>query len=133
MCKLLIIDDNPLEHLILESMLIDCDVFPSQSHSLDASATLSYIADNSSNETNLPDIIFLDLNMPNFSGFDFIKGFETLFPSLAKSIDIYIVSSSINPEDISKSKKYPFVKDYFVKPLKKNILVDLYEKYKKKL
>ncbi len=130
MCKLLIIDDNPLDHLILEMLLADCNVFPLQTFSFDANASLNYIKDNSNNQANLPDLIFLDLNMPDFNGFDFIRGLATVLPMLVKPIDIYILSSSINAKDISDSKKYPFVKNYFVKPLKKSTLVGLYEKYK---
>ena len=124
------IDDNPLEHLIVETMLSNYKLFPGTSHSLEGKNIIEFFETNSSDEEKLPDVIFLDLNMPEFSGWDFMNTFEKLYPSLSKRIDIYISSSSINEEDKQRSRKYPFVKDYLCKPLLKQTLVDLYSLYR---
>jgi CheY-like chemotaxis protein len=129
MCKLLMIDDNPLEHLIVKTMLANYKVFPDNSHSLEGKNIIEYIENNSADIEKLPDVIFLDLNMPEFSGWDFMNTFAKLYPFLSKRIDIYIASSSINEEDKQRSRAYPFVKDYLCKPLLKETLVNLYSFY----
>ncbi|MDB5116629.1 MAG: CheY chemotaxis protein or a CheY-like (receiver) domain [Mucilaginibacter sp.] len=129
MCKLLMIDDNPLEHLIVEKMLTNNKLFPNASHSLEGRLIIEYLKTHFSDVEQLPDVIFLDLHMPEFSGWDFINNFEKIYPELKKPIDIYIASSSVNELDMQRSKEYPFVKDYLCKPLKKQTLVDLYSFY----
>ncbi|MEP2056319.1 MAG: response regulator [Maribacter litoralis] len=65
----------------------------------------------------LPDIIFLDLNMPNRDGWSFLEEFEALPIDKIGHIQIYITSSFISPSFMEKAKKYKLVKDYLVKPL----------------
>lgn len=65
----------------------------------------------------LPDVIFLDLNMPNRDGWSFLKEFEQLPEDKIEHIQIYITSSFISPTYMEKAKNYKLVKDYIVKPL----------------
>ncbi len=64
--------------------------------------------------TNVPEIIFLDLNMPIMDGWQFLDEFMT--PNTQKII-IYIVTSSIDPADMDKAKQYSLVTNYVVKPI----------------
>ncbi len=63
----------------------------------------------------LPEIIFLDLNMPVMDGWEFLDEF-TLIPT-KKQILIYIVTSSIDPADIERTKEYEKISGYIVKPV----------------
>ena len=65
----------------------------------------------------LPDVIFLDLNMPNRDGWSFLEEFEQLPEDKIEHIQIYITSSFISPTYMEKAKNYKLVKDYIVKPL----------------
>ena len=77
----------------------------------------------------LPDIIFLDLNMPGYSGWDFLYDFERLHKKIQKSVDVYIISSSVDPKDKSLTDKYDFVKTFVSKPIKTETLLDLHSLY----
>ena len=66
---------------------------------------------------NLPDVIFLDINMPVMNGWEFLEEYHTFCGDLAKPIVVYVVSSSIDTQDIKKSKEYTAVTDYIVKPI----------------
>jgi CheY-like chemotaxis protein len=131
MCKLVMIDDNPMEHLIMQRMFDRYELFPDASHALDGRLIIDFLKENRTNEAELPDIIFLDLHMPECSGWDFLEQFERLFLSLGKPISIYIISSSVCPEDRLRAKQYPFVKDFITKPIKKDRLELLYAIYLK--
>lgn len=65
----------------------------------------------------IPDTILLDINMPVMDGWQFLEGFSKIKSSLNKPITIYMISSSIDPNDIEKAKTYRDVKDYIIKPI----------------
>ncbi|TGL62487.1 response regulator [Leptospira jelokensis] len=67
-----------------------------------------------------PDLLFLDLNMPIMDGWQFLDAIQNS-PLLSK-IPTYILTSSIDPNDKSKSEAFPNVKGYLTKPL---VLKDL--------
>lgn len=73
----------------------------------------------------LPDVIFLDLNMPIMDGWEFLDEFVKL--PIKRKPRVYIVSSSIDKQDIEKAHTYNIVKDFIVKPLSESILSDLFK------
>ncbi|QIE59472.1 response regulator [Rasiella rasia] len=71
----------------------------------------------------LPDLILLDLNMPIMDGWQFLDNFTKI--KVEKEIIIYIVSSSIDPIDIEKSKTYASVSNFVVKPITFDKIIEL--------
>ncbi|HEV7349819.1 response regulator [Telluribacter sp.] len=78
---------------------------------------IRYIADNITDKGALPEIIFLDINMPIMNGWDFLDEFIKLKDSIHKNIVIYMVSSSINPQDLERAKTYSEISEYIIKPI----------------
>lgn len=73
--------------------------------------------------TNIPDVILLDLNMPIMDGWQFLDEFATI--ANTERIPIYIVSSSVDSRDIEKAKNYEIVNDYIIKPFSLSVIQDL--------
>ena len=71
-----------------------------------------------SNGTNLPDFIFLDINMPFMDGWEFLEAFSKLENTALHTIQIYILSSSIDPDDFYKAVNSKYIKGFISKPLK---------------
>ncbi|GAA4329255.1 hypothetical protein GCM10023149_33850 [Mucilaginibacter gynuensis] len=113
--SLLVIDDDPLYHLILQQKLRGHQVYKSVAYSLSAEPVLEMIIEERQNADLLPDIIFLDLEMPGLNGRNFLQLFNVIHRSLEKWIDIIIISSSTEQADRSLSRSYAFVKGYFDK------------------
>ena len=83
----------------------------------DGEEALDFMLDNLQNDKELPDIIFLDIDMPIMDGFQFMEEYIKLKPDLGKKITIYMVSSSVDPVDIERAKKISDITDYIVKPV----------------
>jgi len=75
----------------------------------------------------LPDVIFLDLNMPVMDGWDFLKEYQELVPAFARKNELYIVSSSISPHEMEHSKSIPVVSEFIIKPLVKEKFLEIIE------
>ena len=67
-----------------------------------------------------PELLFLDLNMPIMDGWQFLETIQNI-PQFSK-IPTYILTSSVDPSDKSKSETYPNVVGYLAKPLSKKDL-----------
>ncbi len=78
---------------------------------------LTFLHNNSAEASKLPDIIFLDINMPITDGWTFLDEFQKLKEGFAKKIRIYMVSSSIDPRDLNRAQNNPEVAEYVEKPV----------------
>jgi len=67
--------------------------------------------------SKLPDYILLDINMPIMNGWEFLDEYKRLNIDPAGKSKIFIISSSVFSNDISKARSYPLVKNFVSKPL----------------
>jgi CheY-like chemotaxis protein len=81
---------------------------------------------NPQNIHHLPDVLFVDINMPVMNGWEFNVAFEEIKSQLGKHIILYNISSSVDLEDIKRAKSNPLVTDYLLKPLDEAYLADIY-------
>lgn len=70
-------------------------------------------------------LIFLDLNLPEMSGWTFLK--ELKKKELSSNVDIVIVTSSVFQEDFERSKEFRNVVGYLTKPLREEHLEKIQE------
>ena len=75
------------------------------------------------------DLIFLDINMPVMSGWEFLNAYGELDKELQSKAIIIMLSTSQNPMDMAKSKTWDFVSDYITKPLTKEIMSGIIQKH----
>lgn len=85
--------------------------------------------DNLHNDKELPDVIFLDIDMPIMDGFEFMEEYVKLKPKLGKKITIYMVSSSVDPVDIDRAKKISEITDYIIKPITQDQLTYIIQEF----
>jgi CheY-like chemotaxis protein len=76
-----------------------------------------------------PQLILLDLNMPIMGGWEFLDSFRTNEYIGYNTIKVIILSSTIDPEDLEKSKNYSMVLDFLPKPISKEMLEYLKTKF----
>ena len=125
--SILLIDDDPIT-LMLCKMVIKKASFSNEiATSKNGEEALQYFNTlkqiNSNNEfKKQPQLIFLDLNMPVMGGWEFLESFSTSDYADYNKTKVIILSSTIDPEDLEKSKKYPMVIDFLSKPISKEML-----------
>ena len=117
MRKLVFIDDDPIDHFLMKHILRGKNYFDTTTYTMYGSLVLDYMEENKSDPEKLPDVIFLDLNMPQFNGWDFLDRMEQLYTQLDKDIQVYILSSSVMPADEEASTRYSFVNEFISKPI----------------
>lgn len=84
---------------------------------------------NSVCDTNEKTLIFLDLNMPIMNGWEFLEELKNINDALLLNYKIFVLSSSINPDDRKKAENNPLVTGYLSKPLSKEILEQIKQNY----
>lgn len=78
---------------------------------------------------DLPDVILLDINMPVFDGWQFIKEFARMQKALKKRVLVYLTTSSIDQADFDKAKGISIITGYIVKPLNEDKINDIVKQY----
>ncbi|WP_158557194.1 response regulator [Mucilaginibacter conchicola] len=123
-----VIDDQPIDSMILRLLFKKFDpdlLIEAISNAYTALERLKAIAN--SEPFFLPDYIFLDLDMPEMDGWQFLKEYERLGISQFKSIQIYVLSSSLYQNDIQKSLLNPLVQDFISKPLSLQHIKEIFQ------
>lgn len=64
----------------------------------------------------LPDIVFLDINMPVIDGWQFLERIELVMPGLGAMVNIYMISTSLDARDKDKALANKNIKEYIYKP-----------------
>nr|WP_315157988.1 response regulator [uncultured Flavobacterium sp.] len=118
----IVIDDDPINNLLcsknIKKNIQEAEVITFT----EAEKGLDHIK-SFFNEPNVENaVLFLDINMPIMSGWEFMEEFEKLNTLIKDQIFIYILSSSIDQQDKLKAKNHPDVVDYIEKPLSPEIL-----------
>lgn len=118
-----IVDDDAIYQIIVNKIIQRSEMFSAISSFKNGKDAIDNLHNALENNTNLPDIILLDINMPIMDGWEFMEEIGLIKPKLPKKIVVYIVSSSIAIEDKNKSKTYENILGYLSKPINVNDLV----------
>jgi CheY-like chemotaxis protein len=126
MCKIVIIDDNPTDHYIMQRLLHNNYNCKQATYTFDGRLVLDYLKENKETGT-LPDVIFLDLDMPQLTGWEFLDELESFNAGAKKNVQVHVMSSSIRSADVFLSKKYTCVNSFMTKPLSREVINKIFE------
>jgi CheY-like chemotaxis protein len=93
------------------------------------SEALEYLRSTETTENILPDLIFLDINMPGMNGWEFLDEYHLLNKNIISKVIVIMLTTSDNPDDEAKAKNWDIIYDFKTKPLTKEIMEDIVNKY----
>jgi CheY-like chemotaxis protein len=118
----MLVDDNEIDNLINQKMIEASGITQHIYTHTGARSAIEFLRnmeklDGESSKNVLPDLIFLDIDMPLMDGFQFLDEFGKLSDKTREKCSIIMLTSSISPADVNRSKKYDYVRKYINKPL----------------
>ncbi len=123
---ILLIDDNPADNRYHQIILESMDIAEHIEFAMNGLDALDFL----NNKNNmLPDLIFLDINMPKMNGWEFLAEYKSLDANKKAKVIIVILSTSANPADIKRSQEISEVADFETKPLSEEAIANILEHY----
>lgn len=128
---ILFVDDDEISNFVSVKTIEDADIADKIVSVTSAQEALDLINKGlrENHQTSIPDLIFLDINMPVMSGWDFLKEYRKIKESIKKRVVIIILTSSVYQQDKEKASTFAEVDDYTLKPLNISDLMVFRDKY----
>ena len=121
----LLVDDNDTDNFI-SKRIIEITKFAQRVEVRNSGkSALEYLEQTKDTPENLPDVIFLDINMPIVDGFVFLFEFEMFPDQIKEKCKVIILSSSNNKRDIAKIVDNEYVIKFITKPLTEKALQEI--------
>ncbi|MDR3712428.1 MAG: response regulator [Puia sp.] len=131
---ILLVDDDRATNFLHSAIVEDTGLTDSIATAESGDRALGYLA--LCEETRdtvaarpIPELIFLDINMPGMSGWEFLREYDKLLKTQVDKSIMVMLTASPNPDDESMAMSFPLVKEYRRKPLTTDMLEDIVGQY----
>ena len=124
--RAMIIDDCEVDRFLAQKIIILSDFAGHILTMNSAHEALKYL-NNNVDENKLPEIIFLDISMPNMDGFSFLAHYAQCDEKVKNHCKIVVLTSSTHPRDLQTLQRDPYVIRYLAKPLTPENLMTIYQ------
>ena len=110
------VDDDPITLMLFKKVVQKASFAKEITNAMNGEEAITFINSIATEETK-PQLIFLDLNMPIMGGWEFLDLFNNSNYYHLNNTKVIILTSTIDPEDIKKSKSYSNVIEFLSKPI----------------
>ena len=123
--KVMVIDDNQIDLYIAEMVMATTKFAEQVVCVASAKEALDYLKPLHDRPDELPHLIFLDINMPEMSGFDFLREYQHLPENIRNKCIIMMMTTSLDENDRKQAEENAFVKRFLNKPLDRDKIAQL--------
>lgn len=120
-----IIDDDDIYQFTTSVLLKKTDLVNKIILFSNGLKAINFLKEELGNKENIPDILFLDVNMPVMDGWEFLEEYLLIKPMMPKTVIIYMVSSSVDEKDVLKAKSISTLSGYLVKPISSQNIMEV--------
>jgi CheY-like chemotaxis protein len=114
--RFVVIDDDRINNLlckiVIEKVASNCEIKSFES----PEEGLEYFKEGYTNN-GVPTVLFLDINMPTWSGWDYLDNFDMLEKDIKDQVIVFMLSSSVDPSDKQRAVDNKNVTGYLEKPI----------------
>lgn len=121
----LLIDDNEIDNFVAKKVIEKSGFAEKVITVQSAKNALDYLNTENSSKDVLPDIIFLDIGMPEMDGFEFLEEYEKLNKIVVNNCKVLVLSSSLDIDDYNRANRNKLVRKFINKPLSKKSLMEI--------
>lgn len=130
---ILVIDDDQIYRYMANKMLAATGLTGEITACKNGAEAWKYLQEKKLKKADLPDIIFLDINMPVMNGWEFLKKISPWMKNAGQKMLVYIVTSSQDEKDLLHADQFDCISGYLVKPVLSSTFHDILTAAKEKL
>jgi two-component SAPR family response regulator len=123
--NVIVIDDDEIDIFITSTFIKNTGLGERISTFDSAAEALAFLRKEKKDLEKDQGLIFLDINMPEMNGFDFLESFSEFPSSIKKAFKIILLTSSIHMKDVIMAKENSLVYKFIHKPLTGHLLMSL--------
>ncbi|TVP51548.1 MAG: response regulator [Mongoliibacter sp.] len=119
--EILIIDDEEVVLMLIKRLVVKTGLHNTPQLFTNGMEAITFIHEY--NTKNQPFLVFLDINMPAFDGWEFLDMLNNT--PLENQVNVIIITSSVNQSDKAKSKEFSEVIGYIEKPVTEEMMKEV--------
>lgn len=126
--NILLVDDDKFINLFHTKVVERSGLCVSVKAINNVTDAIAYLAENKPAEVR-PSIIFLDINMPGLTGWDFMTMYAQLEDRYKVNVIVVMLTTSLNPDDYKRAQLDGNIANFLHKPLRSETLLSLAEQH----
>ncbi len=126
---ILLVDDDDGTNFLHKLIIKQAGVAEQVEVVLNGEEALNYLAEAVEGTKPVPDILFLDINMPLLNGWEFLDEYTKLSADKKVNTKIIMLTTSVNPDDAKRARTYDSVSGFKSKPLDDEMLNEIIAQY----
>lgn len=111
---IILLDDNNATNYIHKKFIKESECTENCIDFQNGELLLDYLK---SEDSIIPELLFMDINMPTMNAWEFLEEFEKIKNERLKKIVIILLSTSLSPSDDKIAKSISTIKEVQIKPL----------------